>query len=316
LILILYFCPDSPVKSAGIRILHDHVDILNRHGQGAAILHNTEGFRVADVPDVPVRYLSSPNAIQSGDIVVVPEGYPRIMSALKSHPVRRIAIALNWKYVYNSLPDRCDWRTFNVERVLTYSALIGEFTSWAMGLPYHLFQVSIDPKLYYCDAKEKGPQVCYLYRKQGEMPELRRALWSRNHKFLDAIVWVPLDGMSEADYARQVRRSSIFLNLSPFEGVHIPLLEAMRCGTLVAGYTSVGSQRELTGAGERQNCILAETMDYVTLARKLEQPLLDLMAGNMSRWDQIRANALAATEIYTPAEEEATVLAMWKTILG
>jgi hypothetical protein len=314
--LILYFCPDSPHKSAGIRILYDHVRILTAHGHNAAVLHSAAGFRIADVPEAPIRYLASPNAISPGDIVVIPEGYPRIMVGLRTQPVRRIAIALNWRYVYSGLGDGCDWRDFNIERVITYSPHIGDFVAWAMGLPVHQFQISIDPQLYYCQPNEKMAQISFLTRKQGEMAELRRVLWSRNRRFIDEINWMGLDNLSEAEYARQIRRSSIFINMSPFEGLHIPVLEAMRSGTLVAGYNSVGTQREMIGAGEKQNCILAETMDYITLAQKLEPALLDLLGGNMNRWSGILKNGLDATTGYTPQAEDTSVLSMWTKILN
>jgi glycosyltransferase involved in cell wall biosynthesis len=238
------------------------------------------------------------------------------MAELAPLPVRRIVICLSWSYIYSPLPERTDWRNHKVERVLTNSSFVGDFVAWAMGLPVHRFQWGMDPKLYYHPSEEKIPQITYVARKQGAIRELRQALWSRNPEFLDRIAWLGLEGQTEADYARAVRRSSIFLNLSPAEGLPCAALEAMRSGTLVAGFNSVGGQRELIGSGEKQNCILAENQDYLTLARQLESPLVDLLAGNMSRWSGIRDNALAASAAYTREAEEASVVSLWRTLIG
>jgi len=66
--MILYFCPDVTVKSAGIRILYRHVQLLNRHRLPAAILHPKAGFSMPDMPSVPVRYLSRAEKFNEGDI--------------------------------------------------------------------------------------------------------------------------------------------------------------------------------------------------------------------------------------------------------
>ena len=54
-----------------------------------------------------------------------------------------------------------------------------------------------------------------IRRKSRDWDELRRLLYSRNPAFLEHITWRGLAGLSEADYAREICRSTIFLNLSP-----------------------------------------------------------------------------------------------------
>jgi hypothetical protein len=314
--MIYYFCPDVTVRSAGIRILYRHVEILLRHGFQAAILHQYTGFQLPDLPSVPVQYLFGYNTVSPGDIIVIPEGCPRVMEAIKGHPVRRMAIALNWR-VYLSLLhlEAPDWPALGIERVLTHSPFIAQFIQWAMQLPVHVFSWGIREDLYFYDPREKLPQATFLSRKQGEIHEFLRLLYSRNPDFLSRIQWLGLDGLAESDYAEQIRRSSLFLNLSPAEGLPCSLLEAMRCGTIVAGYNSVGGQRELVGGGPEQNCILTENLDYVTLARRLEPFLVDLLSGNLARWEVLRKNGLATAAKHTREAEERSVVSLWQTLL-
>ena len=313
-------CPDNRSKSAGVRILYHHVEVLNRHGFAAAVLHINPGFVLDDQPDVPVRYLLNPNAVHVGDTVVIPEGGAAMMLKAFRPPlvaVRRIIITLNWRLVYADMPFGIDWRSGAVERVITHSPFIADFVSWSMRLPTHVFAWGINginPSLYFPPAEPKVPQVCYIARKQGAAEELKNVLFSRNPRFLQAIQWLGCHDLSESRYAEEVRRSGLFLNLSEAEGLPCSLLEAMRSRTLVAGYNSVGAQRELIGDGPRQNCILAENLDYVTLAQKLEPVLQAIIDGNLTPWNQILDNAYADSLPYTLEAEEASVVALWQQI--
>jgi hypothetical protein len=313
---IFYFCPDLAIKSAGIRTLYRHVAHLVKRGFQAAILHNDPAFRMPEAQPVPVQYLAGPNTLAAGDIVAIPEGYPGVMQGLQRYPLRRAVIAQNWSYVYRALPDGIDWRRFGIECILTYPDHTGEFLAWAMRLPVHVFEWGIRPDLFVYRPHEKQPQVSYIKRKQHNMEILKRVLYSRNPAFLRSIHWLEMDGLSEEEYARQLRRSTLFLNLSTTEGMYAPYFEAMRSGTLVAGYNAVGAQRQLIGSGERQNCILAENEDYITLAWRLEPLVEDMLRGDTSRWQGILHNAIQTTAGFTMEREEASVASIWNKILA
>src|SRR5437870_2893463 len=42
---LYYRCPDSPKPFGGIRVIYRHVDILNKHGIEAFVLHDRAPFR-------------------------------------------------------------------------------------------------------------------------------------------------------------------------------------------------------------------------------------------------------------------------------
>ncbi len=311
--MILYFRPKLSFKSAGMRVLLRHVQILTKHGFDAAMFAVQPEPDDPDFPAIPLRYCWE--KFDPRDILVAPEGYVSAMGPNQFFFRRVFIICLSWHYIYLHLPDRTDWRNGNVERVLTNSPFISDFVAWAMRLPVHVFRPGIDPSLYYYAPQEKTRQVAYITRKQGPLEFLKRALYSRDPHFIDGIHWLGLDGLSQQDYAREIRRSCLFLNLSAIEGFCHAASEAMRAGALVAGFDGVGSQRELIGSGDRQNCILAENLDYATLARRLEPLLDDLLRGDLSRWEAMRQNALAASAEYSLEAEEASVVSMWRSIL-
>lgn len=313
---IFYFCPDRTVKSAGIRTLYRHVAHLVKNGFPAAILHLKQGFHMPDAIPVPVRYLSARGTLKAGDILVIPEGFPNVMAKFKDVPVRKIAIAQNWSYAYRALTGKLDWRHFGVERILAYPEPTCEFLGWAMRLPAHAFEWGIRADLFSHHPEEKVRQVAYIKRKQGRMDVFKRVLHSRCPRYITDIRWLAMDGLSEEEYARELRRSTVFLNLSTAEGLYAPFFEAMRSGTIVAGYNGVGARQALIASGPDKNCIMAENEDYISLAYQLEPLLDDILTGDLKRWKPLIDNGLKTSAAYTLEREEASVVAIWREILA
>lgn len=296
------------MKCAGMSRLYRHVAILNKHGFDAAILHANQGFVLADQPVVPIRY----GTIQEDDIVVIPESYPGIMNEIKDYPIRRFAIALSWSYLFETLPDKNDWRHFNIERAMVVSPFIGKIIQWSMHIPVHLIVAGLNDSLYFQERHTKKKLISFIKRKADLVPYLKRILYARNQKYIDLIQWIPLENYSERDYAAIIRQSSVFLNLSTAEGLVSSCLKAMRCGTIVAGFNSIGGVDTLLGAGPNQNCILAQTGDYISLAYAIEPLLIDLISENMSQWDVLIENGYKATLEYTYDAEEKSLVEFWK----
>ena len=311
---IFYFCPDFEVKSGGVRRLYRHVEILVRNGFAAAILHVKKDFMLADQPSVPVAYLVNQGVLKKNDIVVVPEGFPSVMLKLRDQPIRRFVIALSWSYIFSMLPDGMDWRGFNIERVLVVCPYIGEMISWSMGLPTHLIDFAINPDLYHYRPEIKKRKIAYIQHKARDIDAFRRLLAARNPDYVNSFEWTALRDFNEADYAAQIRESSIFLNLSTAEGLLNSCFEAMSAGCIIAGFHSVGGQDVLIGEGERQNSILAENGDYVSLAYRIEPLLKDLLKNKRQPWEPIIQNGLQGLARHTPDAEEKSVVDFWNHI--
>jgi glycosyltransferase involved in cell wall biosynthesis len=136
-------------------------------------------------------------------------------------------------------------------------------------------------------------------------------LGAKNPDYINNINWVGLDGLSEDDYAAQIRQSSLFVTTSMAEGFPTSCLEAMAAGTIVAGYAAGGGNDILVGAGPSQNCILAPNGDYVSLAYGLEPALKDLTRGKMSNWAPIVENGKKTTATMTMEYEQASLVSFW-----
>jgi hypothetical protein len=222
---------------------------------------------------------------------------------------------LNWSYIFKNLPDNLDWRHFGIERVLVVSPVVGHLVSWAMGLPVHIMNAGINTQLYYYDPSAKQPMICYIKRKAAHISEIRKMLRARNPALVDNLEWRAIDGLPEEAYADVIRSSALFLNLSPAEGWITSCLEAMRSGTFVAGYNSVGGKDLLVGNGAAQNAILAPNQDYLTLCLRIEPFLKDLLVSDLLQWEHVRQNGLKLAARMTMETEENSIIAFWNTIV-
>jgi hypothetical protein len=290
------------------------VHCLISHGYDAAVLHQRQGFKAPNQPDVPICYLPNEN-LSEKHIVVIPEGHPQLMQQLSESACRRFAIALNWDYIFKTLPDNLDWRHFGLERVLVVSPIVGQLVSWAMGLPVHILNSGINTQLYNYNPAIKRPRICYIKRKATCISEIRKMLRARNPAFIDKLEWIAMEGLPEQEYADLIRSSTLFLNLSPAEGWITSCLEAMGSGTFVAGYNSVGGKDLLIGNGNGQNAILAPNQDYMTLCQQIEPFLKDLLASNLQQWEHIRQSGLELAARMTMEAEENSIIAFWKNIV-
>ena len=147
--MIYYYCPDSDIKSAGIRRLYEHVHVLAKAGFNTAILHSKSAFCRKDLPEVPVFGLDQQGILKQNDTVVFPEGFPGLMAEFKDLPVRKLVICLSWTYVFGALPQKVTWRDYGIERIIGDSEYTTEMVGWAMNLPAHCIVNQINEKLYY-----------------------------------------------------------------------------------------------------------------------------------------------------------------------
>ena len=311
---IYYCCTDFKGKSAGNRLIYRHVEVLNRHCISAFVLHGRAPFRMEDAPDVPIRYVDDGVQMNSRDVLLVSEVLTKLLPMVKDLPVRRMILALSWDYLFQQRVHPAEWKNFGIERVLVNSPYVAELVSRTTGIPTTLISWGVNPKHYF-PQDQKRTELVYIERKQDRVEALKGILAARDGRFVTQWKWTGLDGASEAEYAAVVRGAAVYLNLSRGEALPVAMLEAMRCRTLVAGYDSVGGRGIVEGDGPRQNAIVAATMDYPDLARRLEPILQDILRGDLSRCEEIVTRAYRCSLKYDWDEEEKSIVQIWRALL-
>lgn len=76
-------CPDDNKSIGGIKCLYRHVDVLNRNGFSAAILHNNLGFRCNWFENKTNIIYQDEVKFKSNDFLVIPEVYGQNLSEIK-----------------------------------------------------------------------------------------------------------------------------------------------------------------------------------------------------------------------------------------
>ncbi len=115
------------------------------------------------------------------------------------------------------------------------------------------------------------------------------------------------------EYARNLKKSKIFIMTGTHEGVPSSALEAMACGCLCIGYHGGGGKSFLNSYEKEQNCFLVETSDLLSLAKKLSHILCNWNHDPII--EKVIRNAQAYASTFTSEKEYNGLTAIWKNIL-
>ncbi len=304
---IIYFCPDFPQPSGGIKTLYRHVTRLAEMGFDAWIVHQKRPFRVTwHGYEAPTLWLSERPRFTPEDVLVIPEVMPQVMQQTAQFSGERIVIALSWSPTYWNLPARQMWPSFGIHRVITKSPLIQDYLRWSMGIEATLINEYVTPERYYLAQEEKRPKVCYLTRKERSAAWLHQVLCDKGEPFT-RFEWMSLRELSEDEYARHLREATVYVTTNMQEGMNTSVLEAMACGCLVVGYSGVGGRVYMKPEGPAQNCILVENGNVPALGMRLETVLRELAAQPES-FSRLTENGLETARAYQDAKGEADSL--------
>ncbi|MCZ0940595.1 MAG: glycosyltransferase [Caldilineaceae bacterium] len=304
---IIYFSPDFPQPSGGIKTLYRHVTRLVEMGFDAWIVHQKHPFRATwHGYEAPTLWLSERPSFTPEDVLVIPEVMHQVMQQTARFSGERVVIALSWSPTYWNLPAGQTWASFGIRRVMTKSPVIQEYLRWCMGLEATLISEFVTPERYYYKQATKRPKICYLTRKDRSAAWLQQVLQAKGAPFT-SFEWMPLRELSEDEYARHLREATVYVTTNMQEGMNSSVLEAMACGCLVVGFSGIGGGAFMRPEGSGQNCILVENGNVPALGRKLEAVLREL-AAQPGMYSGITENGLETARTYQNPKDEADSL--------
>jgi Glycosyl transferases group 1 len=235
---VYYLVPHLPQPTGGVKVMYQHVDLLNEMGIAAAVLHEPDGFRAGWFANQTRIESATSIRLRANDILVIPECYSPGFGLLPEQ-VR--------KYVFNQAAyhtfDLVDGDPYagvpNLLGLLTVSRDSADLLRFTFpGLAVFGTRPIINNKIFH-----RGPQplrrLAFLPdRRTAERHQLRGMLRARG------VDWelAPISGMTEAEVARTMRESAIFLSFSEREGFGLPPAEAMASGCFVIGYDGGGGR--------------------------------------------------------------------------
>ena len=244
---LLFLCPDDNNPIGGIKVLYRHVDILNRNGFQAAIVHRKKGFRCTWFDNqTRVEYHQRLNP-DPFDFAVIPEIYgPRLAEEI---PTAKKVIFnqnayLTFKgYTFDPQDLLTAYRDPSVIAAMVVSEDSREYLSYIFPeLKVSRVHISVDTaKFRFRKLADKRRRIAFMVRKHAD--DARQVI--NMLKFRGALSgWeiTAIHDRTEKQVAEILEDSMIFLSFGYPEGCPAPPLEAMLCGCLVVGYHGYGGR--------------------------------------------------------------------------
>lgn len=316
--------PDHDKPSGGIKILYRHVDVLNRNGIDAALLHQSKGFRCSWFDNA--TRIASMDTVQlvASDFLVVPEIYgPNLLTVgdlpMIGRKVRKVIFNQNCRYTFlgqtleSILHPGFDMAYRHAEEFVGAMVVSEDSKNYLEyvfpGLDVWRIHNAINVERFSYEGHKKR-QICFMPRKN-PADALQVLAILRLQGCLEGFDVVAIDNMSEATVAKTMKESVIFLSFGYPEGCPLPPAEAMACGCVVAGYDGFGGKEYFD---TRFSCPVpvGDITGYADSVRKLISAY-DQDPGVLER--QGRMASEYVREKYSPEQEQADILHVWKALL-
>jgi glycosyltransferase involved in cell wall biosynthesis len=314
---LFYFCFDHNRPSGGVKQIYRHVDILNRHGCDAQVLHSTPGFRVTwfanqtrttDLTRLQTAY------DRTTDFIVVPEDLGVRMMQL---PGRKVVFNQNVYYGLAGFANEpiplYPYLSSEIVAVFTVSEHNTEYLRFGYpNLKIHRIWYGVDQQRFtYCPLAGKRKQIACVVKTPLELYTLYHLLRARGQQGLSRLndyQWIFLIDKSEQEIAAILHDALVLLFLSTTEGLPLMPLEGLLSGCLVAAF-DVGPLREYLPAAFR-----FPAHDLLGAARWLET-IAGAFPERIDEWQPVCQAGYAAAQPFTLEREEQSVLDAWRQIL-
>ena len=325
---IYYLCPDSNTPQGGVKVIYEHVDLLNGAGFSAYVLHHKKGFRCNWFDNSTAISYQKKSAFNETDYVVIPEIYnkyfagnnpkskkAKIFWQMFQTPCHKIIFNQHSYNTFKGQPlSQNNFRTIYNGKQIQAVMVVSEDNRRYLNYVFPdmtVFRVrnSIDTGLFKFSSHKKK-QISFIPAKNpDEFVQLISILKQRNS--LRGWELVAIEHNSRQEVARILQDSLLFINLVYQEGFGLPSAEAMASGCAVIGYHGMGGEEFF----RPEFCFPVETGNIVEVAKTVEK-VLELFESNpTSLHDKTVKAARFIQENYSPEVQKRDVLEFWNRIL-
>lgn len=341
---IYFICTDTKQPIGGIKQLYRQVDILNKNGFDACIVHRKKGFRhkwfkndtkiiynlsiFNNIDKTILKKKRKPfkvfknffrtkndDVIDKNGILVVPEIYGPYMNELNKG-IKKVIFNQNCYYTFNNcnFADSKQKPTYLNESFLA-SIVVSEDSKKYLeytfpGSTTHRIHLGINTNKFNYNQALKKKQIAFMPRKlEDDIIQLINILKIRDN--LKNWDFIPINNKTEDEVANILNESLIFLSLNHREGFGLPPAEAMASGCIVIGYAGQGGKEYFNPNFSFQideGNIIQFANKVEEIGQKLEKN--DTKTIEMSKYatDHILNN-------YNLKNEEDSIISTWKKIL-
>ncbi|MCY0978736.1 glycosyltransferase [Chryseobacterium wangxinyae] len=337
---IYFVCPSNATPTGGVKQIYKMVDILNKNGYDAYVLHKKDeretwfhnSTRIAPNPyifklkkyinsnklsifnKIKLAYLKKISFnIDKDSILVFPEIYNKINNIEPS--VKKVIFNQNCYYTFNnySLDTKLSDLPYNDKNI------IGTITVSDDSMKYLLeafpnsnikrIRLGINSEIFYYSDKKKK-KISFMPRKLADdINQVINIFRLRNPN--SDWEFTPIDNLSEDEVAEILRKSSIFLSFNHREGFGLPPVEAMSCGCYVIGYKGQAG-KEYFNPEFSSSVLEGDIIDYV---KKIEDAIKTF---DNNFQEMIHKGKLASDFVqlnYNSENEENDIIKIWEDFL-
>ena len=292
---IYFICPETSTPRGGTKVLYHHVDILNKNGFPAYILHLKDGFRCDWFQnDTPICYASSLKADSNSDYMVIPEILgPQPENKRKFlKGIKKIIFNQNAQYTFDGYPiNRYTFTSPYLSKEVVACLVVSEHNKNYLRYVFpdlNIYRIvnSIDQDIFSYDSNtEKEPKITLITRKRLE--DIRQVInILKFRKVLQNFELTLIENMSHIEVSQILKNSSVFLSFCRQEGFSLPPAEAMSCGCIVIGYHGMGGKEYF----KEEFCYPVPEEDIIAFAKTAETVLKELTV-NPHKFDEKRKQA-------------------------
>ncbi|WP_254987813.1 glycosyltransferase [Cyanobium sp. ATX 6E8] len=267
--------PDLERPIGGVKQMHRFAEALTACGRQATVIQEQAGFHpgwfrsaVATIGLKQWRQQAWRSAVELSperDVVVLPETFLNVFERY-APGLPKLIFNQNGAYSFGTgkpkdAPDPAEVLRLYRHPELLHVLCVSEHDErlLAQGFGLGRERVSrlvnaIEPELFRPGGGPKRRQIAYMPRKNGRDAAVVAAL-------LQAQPWwpgwqlVPIHKQPQAEVARILQESLVFLAFGHPEGFGLPLAEALACGCALVGYSGLGG-RELLALGAEHGVAL------------------------------------------------------------
>lgn len=264
---IYFLCLIEGKPVGGLRKIYEHVEILNKMGFQAFVLHNKRGFRYDWFESsAPVAYIDSLfdplvmcdatgavtaelPSLSKQDILVIPETFAyQILphaSKLQCYSVIfnqnayltfiQLSLSSHPFTAENRQADSSPYFSKYLLDTLVVSEENVEYVRYVFpGIKVSRIYLGIDFNLFTFQP-EKKKQIAFMPRKCPE-ESLQVVQLIKSRDLLKEWTFAPIINKNEEEVAQILKESALFMSFSSQEGFGLPPIEALACGCLLVGY--------------------------------------------------------------------------------